>query len=472
MRRKLVSLALVTCMSATALAGCGGSKPAETQAAKSEAKAEEAAPAGDAAAAGEEVTLKFTYKQSASNDPLERWLNEKQVIEAFEAEHPGVHVELAPISSSEGDYATLLALQLSSAATAPDIFMEDTYMTATDAAAGYLACLDDYLANWADWDHYLEGAKTAVKGTDGKSYGMPISTDSRGIYYNKEIFTNAGIEVPWQPKTWADIIDAGKKVVASGQDVEPFYLIVGAANGEAVSMQTFEMLLYGTGDEMYEDGKWLVNSQSLLDTFTFIDDVYNNEEIGVSIDIALATDANDQIMKGISENKAAMFLTTCTDSGKWASTGAFPVENAADKIGFVAMPTQNGGDPATVTMCGGWSWAISEYCENKDLAFEFLAFCGNQENATYRSLYDGRMSPRDDSVEIEEYSNRLFSQEMTDFMANAYVRPKSEAYAMVTTQIQSLVEEVATDSLSPEDAVAEYAKRIINIVGEENTFTK
>ena len=98
MRRKLVSLALVTCMSATALAGCGGNKPAETEAPKAEAKTEEAAPAGDAA--GEGVTLKFTYKQSASNDPLERWLKEKQVIEAFEAEHPGVHVELAPISSS------------------------------------------------------------------------------------------------------------------------------------------------------------------------------------------------------------------------------------------------------------------------------------------------------------------------------------------------------------------------------------
>lgn len=462
MKRKLVSLALVTCLSATALVGCGGNKEAESSTNADNTASE----------AGDDITLKFTYKQSASNDPLEKWLTEKQIIETFEAEHPGVHVELAPISSSEGDYATLLALQLSSAATAPDIFMEDTYMTATDAEAGYLACLDDYLADWSDWEHYLDGAKTAVTGTDGKYYGMPISTDSRGIYYNKEIFANAGIEVPWQPNTWADIISAGKKVVESGQDVEPFYLIVGAANGEAVSMQTFEMLLYGTGDEMYEDGKWLINSQSLLDTFTFIDDVYNKEDIGVSIDIALATDANDQIMKGISENTAAMFLTTCTDSGKWASTGAFPVENAADKIGFAAMPTQNGGDPATVTMCGGWSWAISDYCANKDLAFEFLAFCGNQENATYRSLYDGRMSPRDDSAEIEEYSSRLFSKEMTDFMTNAYVRPKSEAYAMVTTQIQSLVEEVATGSLSPEDAVAEYAKRIINIVGEENTFTK
>ncbi len=477
MRRKLVSMALVACMSAATLAGCGGGGAAETTAANAggsaETKAAEAAPAaGGEAAPAEEITLKFTYKQSASNDPLERWLKEKQVIETFEAEHPGVKIELAPISSSEGDYATLLALQLSSEATAPDIFMEDTYMTATDAAAGYLACLDDYLANWEDWDHYLEGTKAAVKGSDGKSYGVPISTDSRGIYYNFEIFKNAGIEVPWQPKTWADIMDAGKKIVESGQDVEPFYLIVGSSNGEAVSMQTFEMLLYGTGDQLYEDGKWLINSKSITDTFQFIYDVYNTEQIGVSIDIALATDANDQIMKGISENTAAMFLTTCTDSGKWASTGAFPVEDVESKIGFAAMPTQNGGDPATVTMTGGWSWAMSEFCKHKDVAFEFLAFCGNQENATNRSLYDGRMSPRDDSVEIAEYGSRAYINEMTSFMSNAYVRPKSESYAMVTTQIQALVEEVATGSLTPEQATAEYAKRVINIVGEENTFTK
>lgn len=419
-----------------------------------------------------EITLTFTYKQSASNDPLEKWLEEKGVIEAFEAEHPGVNVELAPISSTEGDYATLLSLQLSSAKTAPDIFMEDTYMTATDAAAGYLACLDDYLAEWDDWSHYLDGTKAAVLGADGKSYGVPISTDSRGIYYNMEIFAAAGIETPWQPQSWADIIEAGKKIVASGQDVEPFYLIVGSSNGEAVSMQTFEMLLYGTGDELYEDGKWVINSQSILDTFGFINDVYNTEKVGVSMDIALATDAGDQVAKAMSENKAAMFLTTCTDSGKWASTGAFPVDDVESKIGFAAMPTQNGGEPATVTMSGGWSWAISEHCENKDLAFEFLAFCGNQENATYRSLYDGRMSPRDDSIEIAEYAERNYINEMTEYMANSYVRPKSEDYAMVTTQIQQLVEQVATGTLTPEQAADEYATRVINIVGEENTVSK
>lgn len=424
-----------------------------------------------ASAKGDETVLTFAYKQVA-NDPLEKFFETYNIIEEFESAHEGVKVELKPVSSTEGDYGTLMALQLSSAKTAPDMFMEDTYMTATDAAAGYLACLDDYVANWEDWAHYLDGAKTAVQGVDGKTYGIPISTDSRGIYYNMAIFEEAGIEVPWQPTCWADIIDAGKKVAALDKGYEPFYLIVGGGNGEAISMQSFEMLLYGTGDQLYEDGKWVVNTQSIVDAFQFVDDVYNNEKIGIDGGIAFAAGAGDKMAELMSQNQGAMFLSTCTDSAKWSATGSFPVEDVESKIGFAAMPTQNGGDPATVTMCGGWSWAISEFSENKDLAFEFLAFCGNKENAARRSLLDGRMSPRDDSAEVEGYADRAYVEEMTAFMANAYVRPKSEDYAMITLKIQELVENVASDAIDPAFAAEEYANHVINIVGEENTVTK
>ena len=202
MSKKLLAL-LMACIMVLGLAACGG-------------KGEEAGNKD-----GENVTLTFAYKQ-VDNDPLEKFFETYDIIAEFEKAHPGVKVELKPVSSTEGDYGTLMALQLSSAKTAPDMFMEDTYMTATDAAAGYLACLDDYVANWEDWAHYLEGAKTAVKGVDGKTYGIPISTDSRGIYYNMAIFQEAGIETPWQPTCWADIIEAGKKITALNKGYEPF----------------------------------------------------------------------------------------------------------------------------------------------------------------------------------------------------------------------------------------------------------
>lgn len=456
MKAKKVA-ALVMAGTMVLMTGCGnGGQSAESG---SSAKAESAS--GNSQ---EETVLTFTYKQSASADPLEAWLEEENIIEQFEEEHPGCTIEMSPISSSEGDYATLLALQLSSESTAPDIFMEDTYMTATDAASGYLACLDDYLNEWEDWDHYLDGTKAAVKGTDGKSYGVPVSTDSRGIWYNKEILQKAGYEIPWQPANWEEVLEAAQKIKDTQPDVAPIFMSVSSSEGESVSMQTFEQLLYGTGDEMYQDGKWLVKSQGIDDTFQFINDVVQN---GLMVDLDVALSNNTTISHDIVDGTVGMVFSVCTFSNSWLPTGDYPVDNVEDVIGFAGMPTQS-GDPATVTMTGGWSWAISSYCEDKDLAMEFLEFCGNKENATTRNLYDGRMSPRDDSADLEEYATRPYIEEMTKYMDNAFVRPKDENYAMVSTQIQTIVEELVSGALTPEQASEEYATRVIGIVGEEN----
>lgn len=453
-------MALLMAASMAVLGGCNSSGANESQGNASE---------GNNTSGGEETVLTFTYKQSASNDPLEAWLNEEKIIEKFEAEHPGCKIELSPISSSEGDYATLLALQLSSESTAPDIFMEDTYMTATDAASGYLACLDEYLNEWEDWDKYLDGTKAAVKGTDGKIYGIPVSTDSRGIFYNKKVLEKAGYSIPWQPKNWAEIVEAARKIEETQEGVSGLSMLVSTSSGEGVSMQTFEQLLYGTGDQLYNDGKWLVKSQGLLDTFSFISDAFSE---GVTVDIDTALSKDTQTQRDLADGKLGMAFNVCTLASSWLPTGDYPVENVEDVIGMAAMPTQNGGDPATVTMIGGWSWAVSSYCENKDLAAEFLKFCGSQENATGRSLYDGRMSPRVDSLEVEEYGKRPYINETTKYMENSFVRPKNENYAMVSTQIQTIVEEVASGALTAEEAMNEYASRVTGIVGEDNVEEK
>ena len=74
----------------------------------------------------------------------------------------------------------------------------------------------------------------------------------------------------------------------------------------------------------------------------------------------------------------------------------------------------------------------------------------------------------DDSADLEEYATRPYIEEMTKYMDNAFVRPKDENYAMVSTQIQTIVEELVSGALTPEQASEEYATRVIGIVGEEN----
>lgn len=468
-------------MLACVMSGCGqkGEK-ADTADTAGTANTAEAADMAEAAnTESEPVTIKFTYKQSGSDDALKKWLDEKQVIERFEAENPGIKVELTPLTSADGDYTTKLALQISNEKTTPDVIMEDTYMTASDAAAGYLTCLDDYLNEWEDWDQYIEGTKKAVEGADGKYYGVPISTDSRGIYYTKAIFQAAGIPVPWQPENWNDMLETAEKLKALKEenpeyaDMIPFVLTVSKAAGEATTMQTFEQLLYGTGDEMYEDGKWLVGSQGILDTFRFINEVQNERDLGQPLSLALSADGSNIIIQEMfPKNQIGMRIDASSAAGSWLPTGSAPIENLEDVIGFAACPTQNGGNPPTISMTGGWSWAVPAYSAHKDEAFKFIAFCGNKENAAYRSIYDGRMAPRKDAMEIEDYAVRPFMKEFQDYLEYSYVRPKSEDYALISTQIQSIIEDLVTGNLTPEQASETYSKKVAEIAGEENTVTK
>jgi len=99
----------------------------------------------------------------------------------YESSHPGSKVEIVPIVASENDYYTKLQLMMRSPNTAPDIVYEDTFLINSDITAGYLKSLDDYIKGWSDWGQFQETAKSAAKGQDGKTYGIPDGTDTRAL---------------------------------------------------------------------------------------------------------------------------------------------------------------------------------------------------------------------------------------------------------------------------------------------------
>jgi len=157
-----------------------------------------------------------------------------------------------------------------------------------DAAAGSLAPIDDYVKNWDEWSQYPESSIQGAKGLDGKIYGVPFGTDTRGIYYNKKIFEQAGLPTDWQPKSWDDLLSAARTIKEKVPDVIPMNIYAGRAGGEQTSMQGFEMLLYGTQDTLYntDTNKWVTGSQGFKDALTFYQTAYS-EGLTPSNDIAL-----------------------------------------------------------------------------------------------------------------------------------------------------------------------------------------
>jgi len=144
-------------------------------------------------------TLKVAYVKFGNEIQVDAHM--QKVKAQFEAAHPGITVKLDPIAAAENDYYTKIDLMMGSGSTAPDVVYEDTFLINSDIKAGYLSPLDTYLATWSDWSQFPDTAKAAARGIDGKTYGVPMVTDTRALYYNKALLAKAGIAMPWPPKS-------------------------------------------------------------------------------------------------------------------------------------------------------------------------------------------------------------------------------------------------------------------------------
>jgi len=109
-------------------------------------------------------------------------------------------VNLQPITAADSDYLTSCSCRCALRAP-PRTWSTRTPSRSLRYRGGYLSPLDDQLNAWPDWQQFSDTAKGAGKALDGKTYGVPDGTDTRALWYNKEIFAKAGLPTDWQPKT-------------------------------------------------------------------------------------------------------------------------------------------------------------------------------------------------------------------------------------------------------------------------------
>ena len=472
--RKVVSVFLAS-MTALSLVACnsgGDNKEADTAGASAAStSASQDAGTTDNNASSNKVVLTVTYRETGDMEKsaLYRWLT--AAYESYDKKD-SIELNIAPITASEGDYFAKIALALQSADTAPDIVTEDTFQLATDVSAGYLTKLDDMLANYSDWNNgsYYESLKEVVT-TDSGTYGIPYSTDTRGLWYNKELFKEAGLPEDWQPENWADILAACKTIKEKLPDVVPFWCNSGVATGEGTSMQTYEMLLYGTGERLLDEdtGKWIIASQGILDSLNFLNDIYSNG-YGPSLSKVLNGQAgNTATQEYLPQGKLAILLDGYWITGNYLEEGASPWPEYSEVLGFAAMPMQYG--QGTVTLSGGWAWSIPEKAKSKEEAFDFITHLMETEIYTTSIINQGNISTRTDVTSKGAYSERPFMEIATEFLDGASFRPKDEKYSEVSTHIQAMVEAVVSGT-SPEDAMETYAADVTRVVGEDNVIRK
>ena len=159
----------------------------------------------------EPVTI--TYAHFSGSGAQEETL--KKMLEIFESKNPDIKVDVQ-ITGYE-DYFTKLATTVGGG-NPPDVFEMNMENFLSYMLRG--ACAD--LTGKIDTANYSEGTLAAVS-SEGKIYAVPMSFSTCVLFYNKDLFDQAGVAYPTDEWTWADAQAAAEKIKALGDDIWGYY---------------------------------------------------------------------------------------------------------------------------------------------------------------------------------------------------------------------------------------------------------
>ncbi|MGO4569293.1 ABC transporter substrate-binding protein [Rhizobium sp. 2YAF20] len=294
----------------------------------------------------------------------------QQMVTAYEAEHPGIHVQFEYLSTEA--YKQKLPTLLQSDAR-PDLFYSwGGGVLADQAAAGFLKDITaDVATEWAD-RYSAAGVKAFTIG--GKIVGAPINASEVVFWTNLDLAKKAGIDIP-AIKTWDEFLAAVKKakgtgvtpIVVGGKDKWPLHFYYGYLALREAGADGFAAAVAGKGDgfasapfvKAGEDFKKLVDLAPFQPGF--MDTTF------------------EQASGMFGDGKGLFHLMGDWDYGsaKQASVSGKGIDDA--RMSILRFPTVESGTGAVADTFGGLNgWAVSSTASAESI--NFLKFINSPEN--------------------------------------------------------------------------------------------
>jgi len=345
MRRGLcVLLSLVLIVSL--LAACGQQDTPATPAANAPAAD---APAADAPTAADPPADSPVITVAMGWGPYETWF--RNILHEAEAA-TGLTIEIFEITGGIADFVTEIA---SGGASGIDVWNLDGPQLPRRAADGNLVPIT-HMVDQADMGDFFDAAITAIT-YDGDIYAMPYIVHGLGLFYNKVMFAEAGLEAP---RTMDDITQAAIALTDAENDIWGIGLAGGNVNSEPAGHILDWGVRFGGSDLLNAQGELVWGDQGTIDALQWhMDMIYTYQAAAPESPSWWAGDIANALLQG----RVAMGLGwpfNYTDSLNPEVTA----EHVLGNIGVVPGPVTNN--------VYAWVWSIMSTSNNPEAAFKFM----------------------------------------------------------------------------------------------------
>ncbi|MEO3926976.1 sugar ABC transporter substrate-binding protein [Micromonosporaceae bacterium B7E4] len=348
---------------------------------------------GDSGGSSEGAAKTLTYWASNQGASIEF---DKQTLQPeldkFE-QQTGIKVNVEVVPWSD------LLNRLLAAATSgkgPDVVNIGNTWSASLQATNALVPFDDATLGKVGGKDRFVPAALAAAGAPGKPpAAVPLYSLAYALYYNKKMFTDAGITAP--PTTWEELVETGKKLTKAGQ----WGLAVEGANPSENSHHAFTFGQQWGGEWFDSAGKPTFDTpQNVAAVKRYVDLMAVDKIVNPSN----AEYAQNQSVADFANRKAAMLLWQAAGSN-FKAQGMSPDEWGIAPVPFPATPPPGG--KKVNSMVAGINIAVFKHTENLDGALEFVKFMTSDAeqvilNKTYGSLPSVKTANADPAFQAPE----------------------------------------------------------------------
>lgn len=353
---------IMACAMTTSLAGCSGSSaPADNTEAKTEAAGTGAAAGteGKADGATENKDLSGTITFTIWDNNLNDFIEQNDMVGRFQENYPNADIEVEKIKD-DSEYWNAMKMR-ASANQLPDVMFNKPFT---------LSRFKDYLTDLSDTEAAKNNELAAGYALDGKILGIPMTSGYEYVYYWKDMFAEAGVEVP---TTWGDFVDVAKKLQDYyGKDNPDFMAVACGLKDEWPDypyMEFMPALESGNGqnwntmaaqDEPFAEGTDIVKAYDKVNEL-FQSGALGKDPLGLG---------SDQVTALFAAKEASIIAL-----GDW---GLQNIQSGAEgedisQLGTFYLPTRNTeSDPYNVVVQGDSFMGVTTHSRNPELARAFV----------------------------------------------------------------------------------------------------